>query len=237
MIDRPNSVFTYPHKDPPLDIIPNINQHSKMMDAYDPYSQHGDKYPVIHMNEMEECSSLDCTMDEEAYGTTSTAAAEGSWAAVVDTTATFNSGGIEESSRSNLATRRGRFATLSRHINSSTPTKKCLFFTSVFVILSSIGLAGVGAGMMLKNAHGLGFSFLSSSGSHDVSNGNVNAVEQVERSSNEDDLIGRCFFVSVSFMSSTMYFHIFIHYMNAFMFNLLFVEQVTNRISPATVSQ
>ena len=176
-----------------------------MMDSYDPYSQHGDKYPVIHMNEMEECSSLDCTMDEEAYG--SSAATEGSWAAVVDNTTSVNSAGTQESNRNTLPTRRGRFATLSRQINSSEPTKKCLFFTSVFVILSSIGLAGVGAGMMLKNAHGLGFSFSSSSGTY-APNGNVNAVEgQVERSSKDDDLIGEWPF-SIQCHSSHIYFAI-----------------------------
>lgn len=108
-------------------------------------------------------------MDEEAV--------HGSWAAVVADNGGAN--GDEES----VTSARDRFTSLSRRINSSSGVKRCLFFGGVFVVLSSIGLAGVGLGMVLHK----GGYFVK-----DVSVQEFSAVGgQVERSS-DDDLIGEC---------------------------------------------
>lgn len=132
------------------------------MDSYNPYNTHGnqDRYPMIHTNEAEEeeCSSLeDCTIvDEEAIANNVTTSS-GSW--WTDIAQANDDGSTFENSRANNNAVRSRFTGLSRFVNGSSSGAKCLFFASVFVVLSSIGLAGVGVGMMLKHADEFTYSF------------------------------------------------------------------------------
>jgi hypothetical protein len=159
-----------------------------MMHEYNP------DYPIIHTREIEECSSLDWTMDEEA----------GSWAAAVANSDNVNVDGIRVyaqdggirvyGSNESVATetRAGRFTTVARRVNATSPVKKCLFFTSVFAVLSSVGLAAVGMGLVWKN--GEVFGFVNGGGNSanvgGVDESGVSALEeQVERST-DDDLIG-----------------------------------------------
>ena len=137
-----------------------------MMDSYNPYINHGnqDRYPIIHTNEaeLEECSSLeDCStiVDEEAIANNDVNTSSGSWWA--DIARANDDGSVIENSRGakNGNAVRSRFTSLSRFVNGSSSGTKCLFFASVFVVLSSIGLAGVGVGMMMKHADGFTYSF------------------------------------------------------------------------------
>eukprot|EP00956_Cyclotella_meneghiniana_P020378 scaffold35859_cov72-Cyclotella_meneghiniana.AAC.5 len=137
-----------------------------MMDSYNPYINHGnqDRYPIIHTNEaeLEECSSLeDCStiVDEEAIANNDVNTSSGSWWA--DIARANDDGSVIENSRSanNGNAVRSRFTSLSRFVNGSSSGTKCLFFASVFVVLSSIGLACVGVGMMMKHADGFTYSF------------------------------------------------------------------------------
>jgi hypothetical protein len=140
--------------------------------TYNPYSIHS-KYPIIHTTNMEDCSSLDCTMDEEAV--------QGSWAAAV-----ADSNSSTHGSNSSVDSNRGRFANLSRRVNSSSLVKKGLFYGGVFVALASVGLAGVKVGMVLHE----GGYFAKSIDEFTAVSGAVEE-QQVERSS-DDDLVGEC---------------------------------------------
>lgn len=92
----------------------------------------------------------------------------------------------------NVNPMRTRFSNLTRHVNNSSSRARCIFFISVFVVLSSIGLAGVGVGLMFKNADGFGFSY-KYQGEVDSAASVANSMEQqqqqqqhIERNSDDD---------------------------------------------------
>ena len=144
-------------------------------------------------------------MDEEAVTNVTTS----SW--WVDPVGTNDSDdtaiGGTTSEGCNVNPTRTRFSNLSRHVNNSSSRAKCLFFISVFVVLSSIGLAGVGVGLMLKNADGFGFTY----NVKDEVGGAASAVSSMEQQQQQEQHMER---------SS----------------DDDFADQVTNRNAPGTVS-
>ena len=171
-----------------------------MMDECNHYTHNNQNfYPVIHIDEIEECSNLGSTIDEEAVVEGSVTVAGNGYG--------NESGGSEDDLNT---TRNGlSFNNLSRRINSSGPMKKFFFVGTVFIVLSCVGLSAVGVEKLLRNS---GHFAKDSIGREEV----ASAEEQVERSS-DDDLVGKFVIeVALSYFvkyqkHNAVYFH---HYYN-----------------------